>query len=80
MCGKLEKPGEEISRRIGECISYGSTVGYWPLSSAHLRFYPEFKMEAINSKSELKESVWFCDFLQQVATQNVDSGVHQGNL
>lgn len=37
-------------------------------------------MEAINSKSELKESVWFCDFLQQVATQNVDSGVHQGNL
>ena len=37
-------------------------------------------MEAINSKSELKESVWFCDCLQQVATQNADSGVHRGNL
>lgn len=37
-------------------------------------------MEAINSKSELKESVCFWAFLQQVAAQKVGSGVDQGNL
>lgn len=52
-------------------ISVEARQGSWPLASVHIVVFIQ----------NLKESVWSCDmFLQQVATEKVESWVPQENL
>lgn len=61
---------KQPTERRHKYISVEAQQDSWPLASVHIVVFIQ----------NLKESVWSCDmFLQQVATEQVESWVHQGN-